>query len=432
MKDWLRALLIVFVCTSLTWAGNWPQWRGPSADGHCPETDLPLTFGAKETVRWKAALPDQGNSTPIVWGDRVFVTQASEKVWPPKPPSGGPAAAKKRSLLCFDRANGQLLWQRDTIYPETELTHGTNPFCSASPVTDGKIVVVSHGSAGMVCYDFDGQELWRADLGKLEHIWGNASSPIIYKDLVILWAGPGERQFLLAVDKKTGQKVWQHQEPGGKSGSKGSGEWLGSWATPLVVRVGEQDELIVPCSRVLKAFNPATGELLWWCEGLGPLFYTSPVATSDGIIVAMSGFHGAALAVRAGGKGDVTKTHRLWHHTKGIKQRIGSPVIVGDKVYIFCEPGHAQCFDVKTGNELGKKDRLWEGKSWCSPILSGDRFYLPTWNGDVLVIKASPEFEVLAVNSLKENTHSSPAVSNGELFFRTYESLWCVRGKKNP
>ena len=430
MRTRLLVLSIVLASTSLALADNWPNWRGPTNDGHCQEKDFPLKFGPTENVKWKAPLPDQGNSTPVVWGDKVFVTQASDKIWPPKPGSGGPAAAKKRSLICFNRADGKILWQQDVIYPEMELTHGTNPFCSASPVTDGERVVVSHGSAGMFCYDMNGKELWKKDLGKLEHIWGNASSPIIYKNLVIMWAGPGERQFLLSVDKKTGAKVWQHDEPGGKSGSAGSKEWVGSWATPLVARVGNRDEMIVPCSKVLKAFNPATGELLWSCEGLGNLFYTSPVISKDGIVVAMSGFHGPALAVRAGGKGDVTKTHRLWHHTKGIKQRIGSPIVVGDKVYIFCDPSPAQCFDIKTGAELGTRDGLID-KCWSSPLLAGDRFYLPSWDGNVHVVKASPEFDVLATNSFKEPILSSIAASDGELFIRTYKHLWCIGKKGN-
>src|SRR5207247_1152895 len=185
-----------------------------------------------------------------------------------------------------------------------------------SPGTAGKRVIASLGSAGVVCYDFAGKELWRKDLGKLLHIWGNASSPILYKDLVILWCGPGERQFLIALDKATGAQVWKYDEPGGKFG-KEPADWLGSWSTPLVIRAGDHDELILPVPHQVKAFDPATGKVLWWCDGLGPLVYTSPVYSADGIAVVMSGFHGPALAVRVGGQGDVTTTHRLWQHGKG-------------------------------------------------------------------------------------------------------------------
>src|SRR5262249_53743527 len=154
-----------------------------------------------------------------------------------------------RMLWCLDRANGKKLWQQEIVFPDNEPSHGQNPFCSASPVTDGERVVVSFGSAGMFCYDFDGKELWRQPLGKVEHIWGNASSPILHGDLAILWCGPGERQFLLAVNKKTGAKVWQHDEPGG-----GLKAYVGSWTTPIVVRVGDHDELILGVPEKLKGF----------------------------------------------------------------------------------------------------------------------------------------------------------------------------------
>ena len=161
--------------------------------GESAEKGLPLTWTATENVRWKVPLPDIGNSTPVIWGDRIFLTQATDRTNPKG--AGGPAFAKRRSLLCLSRTDGKLLWQKDVTYDAKEATHPTNPFCSASPVTDGQRVVVSHGSAGMYCYDVEGKELWKYDLGKLEHIWGNASSPILYGDLAILWCGPARGSF---------------------------------------------------------------------------------------------------------------------------------------------------------------------------------------------------------------------------------------------
>src|SRR5262249_23458247 len=221
MKRTLCALTFLS-CVSLTRADDWPGWRGPTGQGTSAEKDLPLKWDRTTNVRWKVALPAPGNSTPIVWGDRVFLTQASDlKQWPPKVPAnyaggaspGGRAIAEKRSVLCFRRSDGKLLWQGDTIYKEPEMTHPTNPFCSASPVTDGERVIASHGSAGLVCYDFEGKRLWHHDVGKLKHLWGNASSPILYGDLCIQWCGPGERQFLRAVNKHTGKKVWETARP---------------------------------------------------------------------------------------------------------------------------------------------------------------------------------------------------------------------------
>jgi outer membrane protein assembly factor BamB len=414
--------------TTAALAGNWPAWRGPDGQGHSPDSAPPVRWSATENVRWKAPLPDEGNSSPVVWGDRVFITQATDKTdWPP-PGAGGPASARRRELLCFRRTDGKLLWQKVVEYPEKESTHPTNPFCSASPATDGRRVVVSHGSAGMYCYDFDGKELWRVDLGKLEHIWGNASSPVLYEHLAILWCGPGDRQFLLAVDKETGKEVWRHDEPGGAYG-KDSAKWLGSWSTPIVIRIGDHDELVVGVPRKLKGFDPRTGKELWSCDGLGNLSYTSPVH-SDGVIVAMSGFHGPALAVRTGGKGDVTQTHRLWHQAAKIPQRIGSPVVVGEHVFILNEPGTAQCFELKTGDEVWKLEDRPSGSSWGSMVAAGGRLYVTNLAGETLVLAASPKYELIAKNPIGERVLASPAISDGELFIRSYKHLWCIGQKK--
>jgi outer membrane protein assembly factor BamB len=363
-------------------------------------------------------LPQSGNSTPVIWGDRIFLTQATEK-------------STKRAVMCLNRADGKLLWQKETAYQEKEPTHNTNPYCSASPVTDGERVIASLGSAGMVCHDFAGKELWRKDVGKMIHIWGNASSPIIYKDLAILWVGPGDKQVLLAVNKTDGRTVWEHEEPGGKSGS--DRPYIGSWSTPIVVPVGEHDELILGVPDKLKGFDPQTGKELWSCSGLvngngDQLVYTSPVY-ANGIIVALAGFYGAGMAVRAGGSGDITATHRLWYHPQN-PQRIGSPVIVGNYAYLLNENGLAQCLDLKTGEDLWKQDRL-SSATWGSMVAAGDRLYVTNNSGVTFVLKASPQFELIAKNSIGEHVLASIAVSDGELFIRSYENLWCIGGNKS-
>jgi outer membrane protein assembly factor BamB len=202
MRWFLLVPAVVAAMSGTISAANWPGFRGPTGDGVSLEKKLPLKWSATENVRWKTPLPEGGNSSPVVWGNRIFLTQAVDK-------------GSRRLVMCFDRADGKVLWQRETRFQDKESTHSDNPYCSATPVTDGTRVIASHGSAGMVCYDFSGKELWRKDVGKLEHIWGNASSPILYGNLCILWCSPGPRQFLLAVDKSNGQTVWEFQEPGG-------------------------------------------------------------------------------------------------------------------------------------------------------------------------------------------------------------------------
>jgi outer membrane protein assembly factor BamB len=332
----------------------------------------------------------------------------------------------RRSLLCFARANGKLLWEKTTEYRDPEPTHSTNPYCAATPVTDGERVIASLGSAGMVCYGFQGKELWRKDLGKFHHIWGNASSPILYGNLVILWCGPGQRQFLLALDKMTGETVWKYKEPEGNRGDDPA-RWRGSWCTPLVVHLKDHDELVVGVPGKLKAFDPKNGKELWSCAGLGKLVYASPVSSGD-IVVAMSGYHGPALAVRAGGHGDVTHTHRLWYHTKAIPQRIGSPVIVGDYVYLLNENGTLNCFELANGKSLWPDKRL-EGQSWGSLVAADGRLYVTGMEGDTFVLAAGPGFARLAKNSLKERVLASIAVSHGDLFIRSYKHLWCIGTK---
>jgi outer membrane protein assembly factor BamB len=417
MQSCLCALCATLFLTGTTFADNWPGWRGPLGNGSCTEKNVPLTWSKTDNVRWKIKLPFQGNSSPIIWGDRIFLTQSLD------------AKGRKRAVLCLDRKNGDLLWQRETEYKEVEPTHSTNPYCSATPATDGKVVIASLGSAGLVAYDLDGNEKWRYDLGKLYHIWGNGSSPLLYGDLCILWCGPGARQFLLAVDKNTGQKVWQHDEPGGQLGDDKKGNtWHGSWSTPLLMRVDGHDELVLGVPEKVKAFDPKTGTELWSCAGLGKLVYTTPVTTGDGIVVVLSGYGGPAVAVKAGGKGDVTKTHRLWQQTKGITQRIGSPVIVGEYCYLLNETDIAVCFEVKTGKQVWR-ERL-PGVSWSSMVLVDDRIYVTNHAGDCYVIVAAPKFQQLAVNSLGERVLSSLAISEGEIFIRSYQHLWCIGAKK--
>lgn len=422
MKRTLAALALLLVASSALTAGNWPAWRGPTGQGYCDEANVPLKWDGKksENVKWKVPLADPGNSTPAVWGESVFVTQANK---------GGTV----RSLLCFARADGKLKWQKDVSYSAKETNWNEMWYANASPVTDGERVVVSFGSAGMYCYDFHGEELWkRTDLGKWEHPFGNGSSPVLYDDLAILWCGPNEkagRNYLLAVDKKTGKTVWEHEEP------------FGSWSTPLVAKVGDQDQLILGESRdvkgqpeakwgYLKGFDPKTGKELWKCRGLSSYVYSSPLVAA-GVAVNMSGYGGSALAVKLGGTGDITKD-RLWMHPRPATQRVGSGVIVEGHVYMVDENGTAHCYELKTGNDLWKDEARLKGQTWGSFVHAQGRLYLLMKNGDTIVLAAKPKFELLATNPLGagENANSSPAISNGQVFIRTFKHLWCVEQKK--
>ena len=415
-KSLLGGSLLVAATCLAAWvsADNWPQWRGLDGFGHSKERNLPVTWSATENVKWKTPLPGPGMSSPIVWKDKVFLTQSLDK------------AGTRRALICFDRKSGKEHWQRVTEFSGKESTYDPEPhFCSASPVTDGERVVAFFASAGMVCYDLNGNELWRRDLGPCDQIWGTAASPIIYKNLVIHNFGPGERTFLIALDKRTGKDVWKVDIPGGSFGKEPS-NWNGSWATPVVAKVNGRDELIAPWPKVLKAYDPATGKELWSCQGLTPLSYTSPLVSGD-VVAQLCGFGGSALAVKAGGTGDVTESNRLWHVEKST-QRIGSGVVVGEHLYFPNENGIINCVELKTGKTLWAERAA--GQTWSSMVYGDGRIYLTNQRGETVVIAAKPVFEVLSRNPLNERSQSSPAISDGDIFIRTYNHLWCIGQKK--
>jgi outer membrane protein assembly factor BamB len=386
--------------------------------------------GRTEGVRWKTPLPAGGSSTPIIWRDRVFLTQASELTqWPPKVPAnyaggaspGGYGSAAKRSVLCFDRKSGQLLWQGDIDYAEPEMTHHDNPFCSASPVTDGERVIAHHGSAGLVCYDLAGKKLWTHDHGKIEHLWGNASSPILWRDLCIQWCGPGDRQFLLAVNKRTGEKVWETPEPGGDSGIT-TKKFLGSWSTPLIVRVGDEDQLVFPLPHQLKGYDPATGKELWSAKLGGTYCYHSPL-TADGLAI-----FGQSL-LKLGGSGDITSDQRSY---RVASMFISTAVISGDYLYAYNSVGVPSCHQWQTGKELWKDqiDQRPGGKeAWGSLVCGDGKIYIADRQGNTSVFAAGPKYELLSLNKLDEHTDASIAISHGDLFIRTYKHLWCIGGE---
>ena len=398
-------------------AADWPAFRGPKGDGVSSESDVPLHWGPEQNIKWKAPLPAPGNSSPIVSKGKVFLTCATD-------------AGKNRGLYCYDRRNGELLWSQIVPYEQPDPTHGTNPYCGSSPAADGARVVVWHGSAGLYCYDYDGKKLWQRDLGEFKHIWGYGSSPVFLGEKIILNCGPGVRTFVTAINAADGQTIWQTDEPGGASGEKGNTEWIGSWSTPVLAKVNGRDQILVSLPFHVNAYDPDDGKVLWTCEGLDKLAYTSPVV-GDGMAVAMGGYHGPALGFKLGGSGNVTDTSRLWHITAKNPQRIGTGVIVGRHLYMANEQHIAQCIDVTTGKDLWQT-RMPEGVIWSSLVLAGDRLYVTNQIGTTIVFRASSEkFELLAENKLGESSNSTVAISDGQIFLRTFKHLYCIGMDRN-
>ena len=407
-------LLSLTLLASVSLAGDWHAWRGPHGDGTSEEQGAPLTWSATENVKWKVPLDGPGNSTPIVVGQKVFISHA-------------PAKSKLRTLQCFNRNSGELLWRKDVEYSEQEATHGTNPYCSSSPVSDGARVVVYHGSAGLFAYDMDGKELWKADLGKVEHIWGFGSSPVLHEGLVILNSGPGLNAAVIALKSSDGKEVWRKEY--GAIRSEKVEEYRGSWSTPILFKEGDQVLMLLSLPEKLYVVNPHTGEEVWSCAGLSKLVYTSPLVGKDAV-VAMCGYGGPAMSVRRGGKGDVTATHRLWLTDKPNPQRIGSGIILGDFVYIVNENGVAWCLDVNSGEKKWEQ-RLGSANTWSSICQADGRLYIANFNGDTFVLEADPSgCKILAENKIGEETKGSLAFSNGQVFLRTHKNLYCFEAKK--
>jgi len=462
----LHILLALHLCiAAAASAGNWPGWRGPEGTGVSSETDLPETWATNQNVRWHVALPGPGNSSPIAWGDRVFIAQAIK-------------SEKRRTVICFDRATGRQLWQAGVIYAENEPTQEKNPYCSATPVTDGERVVASFGSAGLYCYDMEGKELWHRDFGKMNHIFGNASSPVLYGELCILDFGPDPKARLIAVNKRDGHTAWEVEPPkvdpseqtpppgafggpggpggrggfgpggpgggpGGPGGPRGGfgpggpggpgGSPNGTWSTPVVIKVGQRDELVMSFPNRLAAYDPETGKQLWFSKCIGDSTYATPVP-GDGLVVGTSStpMGGVALAVRPGGNGDVTESQRVWRSDR-VKSAIGSGVIQEGYLYLIGQDGTASCLELKTGN------RVWEerlkgpgakGGTWSSILLAGGKLYVPNQSGDVFVLRTGPKFDLLATNSVNEPTNASLAASDGDMFLRTDRGLWCLARAK--
>jgi len=420
-------------------AANWPGWRGLDGSGVASEKNLPFHWSTNENLAWRVPLPDRGNSTPIVWGERVFVTQSI-------------TANSRRMVMCFDSGTGRLLWQSGITWTEKEPTSDENPPCSPSPVTDGQRVIAWFGSAGIFCYDFAGGELWHRDLGRQMHQWGYASSPVLYKDLCFLNFGPGDRSFVIALDKRTGRTLWQfdipviastvnRQELGGPDPSAGGAasvklsEIAGSWATPLIVPASGHDELVVALPLRLMAFAPRTGQELWNCEGPNIGAYSSPFYGDGFVGYAGGGFRNNLMVVRPGGHGDVTKSNRLWVQPLANSQsHLGAGVIFRGHIYLVNTAGIAECFELKSGKTIWT-ERLTStggsGGSWSSPVRVGDLLYVPNRNADVFILKANPKFELLAVNSIGgEPMSASLAVADGNIFLRTQKNLWCISPSK--
>jgi outer membrane protein assembly factor BamB len=404
------------LCTPATGAADWPQFRGPGGLGTSGEKDLPTTWKGAKDLAWKAELPGPGGSSPVIVGDRVFVTCYSGY----GTDKGGDPADLRCRLLCLDRQGGAVKWARE-VPKEPEARYdgfiAQHGYASSTPACDGERVYVFFGKPGVFAFDLDGKQLWKASVGTGTHDWGSAASPVLYKDLVIVNAAV-ESGALVALNKTTGERFWKH------AGVEQS------WGTPALVEAkGGKRELVLSMLGKVVGLDPDNGKELWQCGGINDYICPSVVA-GDGVVYAIGGRSATALAVRAGGRGDVTETHRLW--TQNVGSNVTSPVLVGEHLYWVSDSGTAYCLKAATGDKEYNERLRGAGVVYASAVAADGKLYVVSRENGTFVLAARPKFEVLAHNTLPDDRsifNGSPAVSNGQLFLRSDRYLYCI-GKK--
>ncbi|MBI3406809.1 MAG: PQQ-like beta-propeller repeat protein [Planctomycetes bacterium] len=415
----MRRYLFAAICCFIIGA-DWREFRGPGGQGISPEKNLPVEWSAKKNVVWKTRLPGPGTSSPVTAGSRVFVTCYTGYGLDAAKP--GNMDDLKRHLLCLDRKTGDILWKKEfePVLPEHKYQgegayHG---YSSSTPVIEGDRLYVFFGKSGVYCFDLDGKELWHVAVGKGINGWGSGASPIVYKNRLIVNASV-ESGTLFALDKATGNEVWK--TPGISS----------AWNTPVLVKAPSgETELAISVQDRLLGLDPDSGKELWKAEGVHR--YVCPsVIGHDGIVYAIGGGH-TSLAVKAGGRGDVTKTHTLWRKNKG--SNVSSPIYHDGHIYWANDSGGVvNCQDAATG-EFVYQERLEpaSGLIYASPILADGKLYYVSQRNGTYVVAATPNFKLLAHNVFeddKSRTNASPAVSDGQLIMRSDENVYCI-GKK--
>lgn len=417
----LKLLSLVAVgCAGFTLsasAADWLQFRGPGGLGVAPEQNLPTSWSSTENLIWKIALPGPGASSPIVVGDKVFLTCYSGYGVPG--PKQEDLKDLKRHLLCVERATGKLRWTRDLAAPLPEPPYESyqalHGYASSTPASDGERVYVFFGKAGVFAFSLEGEPLWQASVGDRTHGWGSGTSPVLHNDLVIVNAAV-ESGALVALNKKDGKVRWT---------AKGIRQ---SWNTPLLVEAAGRHELVVSIQGRLRAFAPQTGEELWNSEGIDDYVCPSVVA-HKGIVYAIGGRSNTAVAVRAGGKGDVSKTHVLWRTSRG--SNVSSLVYHDGYLYWTHDSrGIAYCVDAQNG-KIVYEERLSPApdRIYASPVLADGKLYYVSRSKGTFVLEAKPKFKLLAHNVFQDDAsvfNASPAVSDGQLFLRSDRQLYCI------
>ena len=386
-------------------ARYWSRWRGPSGQGLVAGASYADTWSATQNVLWKTPIPGRGNSSPIVWHDRILLTTAYD---------GG----RRVSVLGFRRSDGVQLWETFAPAGRAQSAHFKNGHASATPATDGDRVYVSFGARGLLAVDLNGTIAWHRELGPMDAYHGTAGSPLLYRDRLILYQDQFSDSFIAAFDTRTGRSVWRTS----RQASVG-------WGTPVAIRAGDHDEIIVNGQNRVCAYDPETGRELWRCGGTNDEVIPTPVV-GHGLVFCSSGRAGPTLAIRPGGRGDVTRSHLVWSSPRG-SPFVPSPIVYGEYLYMVNDMASiVSCIEATSGRtmwqgRLGVAQR--EGFS-ASPVAVDGKVFFTNDEGETFVLRAGPKFELLHVNRIGEGTLASPALVDGRWYIRTDRSLTAIGG----
>jgi outer membrane protein assembly factor BamB len=411
---------------------HWPAWRGPLGDGSVPHGDPPVKWDEKTNVKWKVAVPGRGSSTPVVWGDRIFLLSAVDtgrKAAPADLPKADPRLEKKTQapqtyhqflVLCYDRRSGKELWRHTAAEAVPhEGHHPSHTYAAYSPVTDGRRLFVHFGSWGVHCYDLGGKRLWTRDLGRLQTRlgWGEGGSPALWGDTLVVGRDQEEGSYIIALDAATGSTRWKVDR-----------DEKTQWGTPLVTEYQGRVQVIVNATNRVRSYDLVDGKLIWECGGQTNNAIPSPVRFED-LAICVSGYRGsAALAIPLGSKDDLTDGGKVaWRYGRGTPY-VPSPLLYQGRLY-FTQMNDPllTVLDARSGKPLTDRQRLKALNSlYASPVGAAGRVYFVGRNGTAVVLKAGDKPEVLAVNKLDDPIDASPAVAGKQLFLRGEQHLYCL------
>jgi outer membrane protein assembly factor BamB len=400
----LMFLLLIAMTSSKIQAQNWPCFRGPNGDGTSAETNLPTRWDSVTNVAWKVSVPGIGYSSPVVFNDRLFITTAIKE-------------KEEKILLCYDAKSGKLLWQRTVVKSPFEGKHDNNSHASGTPATDGTKIFVSFldGKDVIVAaFDFTGKQLWLQKPGTFSSPHGYSCSPLLFEDKVIINGSSQENPFVAALSKTDGKILWKvnHERPSH------------SFSTPIIRKIAGKTQLIFCGNREIASYNPADGSKYWFVSGPSEDFCSSPVYNEKtGLIIVSSAWPERILvAIKPDGSGDVTKSHVVWRQREGAFY-VPSPVNKDNFLFTTMTTGKLNCIDAGTGKIVWTENM---GPQYSSPVIAGGLIYMPKDDGVITVIKPGTKFESIARNAIGEKMFASPAISNGKIYLRSFQRLYCI------